>query len=225
MNVRLVRYTPNPDELCAQAAAICTNTMPSGKVLHKAMLSGHESVSEHAVFTFVITGISRVTLAQLTRHRLASFSVLSQRYVDMEDWDFIIPDSVTDVAVFARFAQVIQYAKEAYRAAIEAGVPTEDARYILPQGIESDLMVSMNARELRHFFELRCCNRAQWEIREMADWMFRLCMDAAPALFAYCGPRCMTTGCREAKPCGHPRTLEDIMTETDDIYDEEDGEE
>ena len=212
MVVELVSFTMIPVAVCDMAAAQCTGKKytPAHKALKSAIESGHESVLEHASFTFWILGVSRVTLAQLTRHRLASYSVLSQRYVDMEGRNFVIPDSISsEPGLRLKFRQICEESKEFYKQAMDAGVPKEDARYIIPQGIETDLVMTMNARELRHFFALRCCNRARWEIRKLADEMFSICRNEAPELFTDCGPGCVTGQCKEAHPCGNPRSKDE----------------
>lgn len=209
MKVELIAHTTNPLALCEEAAAMCTQSDKPAQALRGAIRSGHESVLEHASFTFKITGISRITLAQLTRHRIASFSVLSQRYVDQSKQGCRLPDSINGSDYAERFVDYCQIAGELYTELIKAGVPKEDARYILPQNVTTDLIMTMNARELGHFFSLRCCNRAQWEIREMADQMLRILVSRWPELFGQCGPGCIRGHCPEKRPCGHPRSAED----------------
>lgn len=209
MKVELIAHTTDPLALCEEAAAMCTQSDKPAQALRGAIRSGHESVLEHASFTFRIEGISRITLAQLTRHRIASFSVLSQRYVDQSKQGCRLPDSVNSSEYAERFVDYCQTAGELYTELIKAGVPKEDARYILPQNVTTDLIMTMNARELGHFFSLRCCNRAQWEIREMADQMLRILVSKWPELFGQCGPGCIRGHCPEKRPCGHPRSAED----------------
>lgn len=211
MNVELIRYTPEPDELCARAAGICVGRGGSTKGLMTAIRSGHESVIEHASFTFIVEDVSRVLLAQLTRHRLASYDVQSQRYVHMAGIEPIIPESVMNSGYYGDFLWLVDEAMDLYKKMVNDGIPREDARYITPQAMPTSLVMTMNARELRHFFQLRCCNRAQKEIRDLADEMFRQCRKVAPILFGECGPACMTGGCKETRPCGHPRTMEEIL--------------
>lgn len=213
MTVELLGYTPDASYICSQAAAVCVGSEPSLKGLRKAISSGHESIIEHASFTFRAERVSRVFLAQLTRHRLASYSVESERYVDSSDKAFILPRSLTGLesSLAYEVADHLADARELYEALVAQGVPREDARYILPQAVETSIIFTMNARELRHFFSLRCCNRAQREIRDVADEMYRLVNEAVPELFEDCGPGCMTTGCREARPCGHLRTRNGIL--------------
>lgn len=207
MRIDLVRHTDFPDEICGQAAALCTGFEGDPiKALRGALKRGHESVTEHAAFTFLIEGISRVTLAQLTRHRLASFSVQSQRYCGADAASIVIPDSMCRADAVDALVHQKRMVAKLYDELVKMGIPVEDARYILPQGITTTLMMTANARELRHFFSLRCCNRAQWEIRQLADEMLKLCKEAAPVLFADAGAGCVRGKCPEGSgSCGHPR--------------------
>lgn len=205
MNVTLIRYTPEPDKLCGEAAAICTGYKGDPlKALRGALESGHESVAEHAGFTFRIEDVSRVLLAQLTRHRLASFSVQSQRYCGA-DPDIVLPFSMADGELVDEIVAARRAVDRLYNKAVRLGVPAEDARYFTLQGGVTSLIVTMNARELRNFFSLRCCNRAQWEIRELARRMLAECSVVAPALFKDAGPDCLRGPCPEGKrSCGKP---------------------
>lgn len=204
MNVKLTRYTISAEEAPAEAAAICTNAKDPQKALFHALKSGHESVMEHSCFTFLVEGVSRVTLAQATRHRLASFSVQSQRYCGA-DMDMVIPKSMERDDLIADIVGLRKACAELYKKAVGLGVPAEDARYFTLQGGKTRFMMTMNARELRHFFSLRMCNRAQWEIRQMADAMWKEVMKIAPSLFENAGPGCVRGGCPESRPCGKPR--------------------
>lgn len=210
MKVRLIRSAVDADYLCGEAAAICTGTTDALQALRGAMNCGHESIAEHANFTFYIEGVSRVLLAQLTRHRIASFSVESQRYCGVRP-EWVVPKSIFDAGLEGTYLNEAQRCYAAYNAMIAAGIEEEDARYIIPQGITCRLMMTMNARELRHFFSLRCCNRAQDEIRELADRMRELCKAAAPQLFARSGAACQRgKRCPEGrKTCGKPRRKEE----------------
>lgn len=206
MNVELISYTPQAEELCGAAAAVCTNSRNPGKSLEHALGSMHTSILEHAVFTFEVEGLSRAAMAQLTRHRLASFDVQSQRYVRLsEETQLVIPESIQNSDFGLRVRAVMEVVMDLYQQMVDDGIPCEDARYITPQAVPTVLIMTMNARELLHFFSLRCCNRAQWEIREMADEMLKLCRDAAPGIFDKAGPGCVTGTCPEKKPCGSPR--------------------
>lgn len=209
MKVELIAYTPSASGVCCDAVAVCTASENGYRSLQHSLASGHESVLEHAVFTFRVEGISRVTLAQLTRHRLASFSVQSQRYVKLENPELMIPDSIRNSTFAAEAESTMHYVMNLYQRMVEAGIPAEDARYVTPQATTTNLIMTMNARELRHFFSLRCCNRAQWEIRKLADEMLKICKREAPILFDSAGPGCVTANCSESRPCGHPRSKTD----------------
>ena len=211
MTVELIRHTTDPVALVGEAAAICTASKDPDRARKGALASGHESILEHVSFTFRVEGVSRALLAQLTRHRIASFSVESQRYVRMEDVDFVVPPSIQK-AIHVGYVEgnvyewILSELFYVYQFLLEEGIPEEDARYILPNATPTRLLMTMNARELRHFFSLRCCNRAQWEIREMADRMLELCKGAAPELFEDAGPGCIRGACPEGKrSCGKPR--------------------
>lgn len=208
MNVTLIRYTPEPDKLCGEAAAICTGYKGDPiKALRGALESGHESVAEHAGFTFRIEDVSRVLLAQLTRHRLASFSVQSQRYCGA-NLNVVVPDSMVCPELVDDIVEVRRAVEKLYTKAISLGKPAEDARYLTLQGGVTSLIVTMNARELRHFFSLRCCNRAQWEIRELSRRMLAECSVVAPELFKDAGPGCLRGTCPEGKrSCGKPMKI------------------
>ena len=205
MKVELITYTPTASGICCDAAAVCTNSKNGYRSLQHSLASGHESVLEHAVFTFRVEGLSRAALAQLTRHRLASFSVQSQRYVRIRGIDLVMPESIRNSDFYVEAGSLLEDVMNLYQRMVDAGIPCEDARYITPQAVPTALIVTMNARELRHFFKLRCCNRAQWEIRQMADDMLRLCRKAAPEIFRSAGPGCVSGKCLELKSCGSPR--------------------
>lgn len=214
MNVELIRYTPAPEELSGLAAGLCYDAKSPSRALDGAMQGGHFSVMEHASFTFLIDGVSRALLAQLTRHRIASFSVQSQRYVSMADqFDYVIPPSIAALGEYAvnEFHYQMRVIHDWYKewqdrlggASEEAN---QDARFVLPNAATTKLMLTMNVRELRHFFSLRCCNRAQWEIRALADEMLKQCKKAAPVLFEGAGCGCVNGHCPEGRrSCGKPR--------------------
>ncbi len=214
MKVSLIAFTPDAEKVCADAAAVCTSSYDGKRALKHALASGHESVLEHAVFSFRIEGISRAALAQITRHRLASFSVESQRYVKLNDSKMVMPESIRSSRFAAEAESTMQYCLSLYHRMIEDGIPAEDARFVTPQAVTTTLVLTMNVRELRHFFSLRCCNRAQWEIRELADEMLRLCKQKAPGLFENAGPGCLSGACPEKRPCGHPRQNKDWEQES-----------
>lgn len=210
MKVILIRYTPNPASVAGMAAALCTDSDDYERSLRGAMSMGHASVSEHASFSFLIEDVSRTLLAQITRHRIASFSVQSQRYVDMGKMPVVVPETIVmNEKVMAEWEKVMEHIRGFYRFAVNEGIPKEDARYAAPNAACTKLLVTMNARELRHFFSLRCCRRAQWEIRDLADEMWKLCMSAAPELFRRSGPGCVSGKCPEGKmSCAVPRNAE-----------------
>lgn len=221
-HITLIRHTLSPEELVALSARLCYSRATvadlSEKVsardqtafVERIMAMGHESVLEHACFTFAAEGVSRVLLAQLTRHRLASFSVQSQRYVSYADgFNYILPPQIAALgpgaaAEFDRQMDQIHAWYLGWQEKLSAGEGgNEDARFVLPGACETRLIMTMNVRELRHFFSLRMCSRAQWEIRAMATQMHRLCMEIAPLLFADAGPGCLRGRCPEGeKTCG-----------------------
>ncbi len=221
--VELVRSTVHTEELIALGARLCYAggdvdallTLVTQKdqqaFLRKIMEMGHESVLEHASFTFLAEGVSRVLLAQLTRHRIASFSVQSQRYVSYEKgFSYVIPPSIHALGEDAAEEYKSQMAQmqgwyEGWqkRLGAKGEKSNEDARFVLPNACETRVLLTMNARELRHFFALRMCERAQWEIRAMASRMFEVCYREAPALFEDAGPGCLRGPCPEGeKTCG-----------------------
>ena len=240
MDVKLIAYTPTPDFVVAAAARTCYSTQPIGKVMEKLdgdsaaefveMLSelGHESPIEHASFTFAVEGVSRSLLAQITRHRIASFSVRSQRYVSEKKFSYVTPPQIADCPeALALYEDIMEREREAYNKiasilyekrvkalpenqqedksalAAQRKAAAEDARYVLPNGCETQFVVTMNARSLKNFFRLRCCNRAQWEIRELARRMLEEVRKVSPALFREAGPACLSGPCPEGKmSCG-----------------------
>ena len=216
--VELIAHTTEPARVVAAAAKLCYSPataadlfdgLDAGKVsdfLGKLRAVGHLSPFEHASFTFAIDGASRVMTHQLVRHRIASYSQQSQRYVTMGTPRMVLPPEVAANAEAREiFERTAAEAHAAYERMTALGVPKEDARFILPHGWETSLVMTMNARELHHFFAIRICRRAQWEIRDIAARMFGLVRTAAPELFEGCGPACLSEGgCREMHPCGKP---------------------
>ena len=164
---------------------------------------GHFSPFEHVSFTFGIEGVSRALTHQLVRHRVASYSQQSQRYVDASDFSYITPPEIKkDKDAYEKFKKIMNGLNESYAELLKIA-PKEDARYILPNAAETRIIVTMNARELLYFFRMRCCNRAQWEIREMAIEMLKLAKKAAPLIFEDAGPACVKGSCSEGKmTCG-----------------------
>lgn len=163
----------------------------------------HESPLEHASLTFHVT-CSRACSHQLVRHRIASYSQQSQRYVKMDDLPVIVPPSVqADQEFLVDYETQVIDAEELYLEAVHAGIPAEDARYLLPNCVATQIVVTMNFRSLLHFFNERCCNRAQWEIRDIANQMLNICKSLYPCVFESAGAKCKRLGhCPEAKPCG-----------------------
>jgi len=225
--VTLLRHTFDAEEIVAMAAKLCysdadVETIQKGvkqkdqsKYIKMLVDMGHMSVTEHASFTFGIEGVSRSFLAQATRHRLASFSVKSQRYVgavkkENETFNYIIPPQIERLGddAIEEYKNQMQTMQGWYNNWVErlgnAGESSyEDARFVLPNAAETKMIVTMNARELRHFFAIRCCNRAQWEIREVAWQMLQHCKGVAGELFTDAGPNCVGGKCAEGKKsCG-----------------------
>lgn len=222
MNVTLLTYTPNPEKVVAMAARTCYTSIPLSqlaenltyeeitKMVEKLSDMGHESPMEHVSFTFAIEGVSRALLAQITRHRLASYSVRSQRYVSENNAVFIVPESINTPEAKAIYFSLLDDSLKAYDQLKKLGIKNEDARMVLPNATETQMIVTMNARSLMNFFSLRCCNRAQWEIRELADEMLKLVREVAPFLFAKAGAPCTYGTCPEGKmSCGKPRRITD----------------
>lgn len=223
--VELIRYTAHPEATIAAAAKLCYSSFPLDEIIDKqqeednakfiTMLvkMNHLSPFEHASFTFGIEGVSRALLAQITRHRLASFSVRSQRYVSESDFGYILPKSIETLgkASVKKFKEQMEQMSEWYKEWQTAlggkgEHSNEDARFVLPNAAETKMIVTMNARELMHFFQLRTCERAQWEIRDLSWEMLQLVLNVAPTLFSRSGPGCCNTGCKEGKKaCGEPK--------------------
>lgn len=240
MKVELLAYTPDADKLVSAAAKLCyarsdidtlmDNLTPEkvAEFLDTLTKLGHESPVEHASFTFGIEGVSRALLAQITRHRIASFSVQSQRYVEKSGFDYVTPPEIAsipealelfvaemnhDAEVYGRLRELLikkhtetfiaegMSEKDAVRAAGKKA--NEDARFVLPNACDTRIIMTMNTRSLYNFFELRCCTRAQWEIRALAIEMLRLVKGVAPLLFSAAGPACVKGKCSEGPmSCG-----------------------
>lgn len=216
MPAKLLTYTPDPEQTVAAAARLCYSAASIDSLveksrsdreslLNKILEMGHFSVLEHVSFSFGVEGISRACSHQLVRHRVASYSQQSQRYVsNKERFVAVTPPTIAaDTELNARFDKLLDDIHEAYAAFLEAGIPAEDARFVLPNAAETKIVVTMNARELHHFFDLRCCRRAQWEIQDLAIEMLREVRKVAPLLFASAGPGCVRGHCPEGKmTCG-----------------------
>lgn len=221
MRVQIINYSKNIEKMVAQAARLCYSSRNINEIaesmdknmqdrmIKKIMKLGHYSVLEHVSFTFGIEDISRTCSHQLVRHRIASFSQRSQRYVKFgsgDDKQFVIPHNIkNDNNLLQKFKDLTAKSFELYQEMIEKDIPAEDARYILPQAIGTSIIFTANARELIHFFRLRCCNRAQWEIRELAIAMLELIRKEAPLIFKDAGPPCLIGPCPEGEmSCGKP---------------------
>ncbi|MCX8030030.1 MAG: FAD-dependent thymidylate synthase [Thermodesulfovibrionales bacterium] len=225
LKVVLLKYTPEPEETVAMAAKLCYSAADinslkqriskedQGLFIERLVKKGHLSPIEHVSFTFGIEGISRACSHQLVRHRIASYSQQSQRYVsEMSGFDYIIPPLIfSDPELKEYFINFMAQAQEAYNYLVtklntkgfKGEVANQDARFVLPNATETKIIVTMNARELVHFFRQRCCNRAQWEIREMAEAMLFLVKGIAPTIFAKAGPACLHGPCPEGDySCG-----------------------
>ena len=270
LKVKIIAHTPQPDKVVAQAGKLCYSAVGVDEITQKLteeeiaryvnMLAsiGHESPLEHVSFTFAIEGISRACTHQIVRHRIASYSQQSQRYVKLEQFEYIIPPAIENNSEAKRiFIEAMERDQKAYDELVDLlledilidkhaadygscireilkenpdAVPDrskvldlyaenflkdyrkaekqaiEDARYVFPNACETKIVITMNARSLLHFFNVRCCNRAQWEIREMATEMLKECKKIAPALFKKAGPDCVYGKCGEGKmSCKHPR--------------------
>ncbi|MBS7633398.1 FAD-dependent thymidylate synthase [Candidatus Bathyarchaeota archaeon] len=225
VKVKLLRYTNDAELLCGAAALTSTRSGTPSEILRKLDPEtarqvikrvtgyGHGSVIEHASFTFSIEGVSRAMTHQLVRHRIASYTQQSQRYVayDMLE-SYVTPPSIeNDGEAKKLYDQALASISRVYEALLKMKIPKEDARFILPNAAKTNIIVTMNARELRHFFNLRCCARAQWEMREVATEMLRQAKKAAPALFENAGPTCVELGyCVEGKMKPAECNLEEI---------------
>lgn len=212
--VVLVSHTPSPERNVALAARMCyssldvsslTRDLDEGeveKLVQRILDLGHESVLEMASFSFAIEGISRVTSHQLVRHRIgSSYAQKSQRYIREEGFAAILPDGIASSPEGkAIFFDALAYCQQAYNDLIDLGIHQEEARYLLPGAVETKIFVTMNARSLHHFFRLRCCNRAQGEIRALANRMLEVVQEVAPLLFKKAGPPCIVQG---SCPEGH----------------------
>ena len=221
MYVALLTHTPEPEMVVAAAARLCYSDASINALLEKSRSDrlvflekivslGHLSVLEHVSFTFGVEGISRACSHQLVRHRLASYSQQSQRYVSHEKhFDAVTPATIAAHESLAqRYQQMLAEIHSFYGELMQAGIPAEDARFILPNAAATKIVVTMNGRELLHFFTLRCCRRAQWEIQALAKQMLHLVRPLAPILFAAAGPGCLRAACPEGKmTCGHSREV------------------
>ncbi|MGL4731802.1 MAG: FAD-dependent thymidylate synthase [Clostridium sp.] len=254
LKVKLIEHTPNPEKVVASAAKLCYSPVgvdeileglddaKTSKFIEMLMSYGHFSPIEHISFTFAIEGVSRSLTHQLVRHRVASYSQQSQRYVKLKSFEYIIPPTIEknemakkifiesmerdqkdyDKLVEILYSEAYENKIDSYKnehnltssdeidekilKRIRSGCEKkaiEDARYVFPNACETKIIVTMNARELMHFFAHRCCNRAQWEIRNMADAMLKEARGVAPTIFKISGPPCLKGKCPEGTmTCG-----------------------
>ncbi len=249
MKVKIISHTPEPEKIIASAAKLCYSAVgideimdglseeKTEKFINMLMGLGHESPLEHVSFTFAIEGVSRSLLAQLTRHRIASYSVQSQRYVSKENFSYIIPPEIDSIPEARElFVQAMENDRETYKklinilsekhtkdnmangmdakkaASAASKKANEDARYCLSNACDTKIIMTMNIRSLYNFFSLRCCNRAQWEIRRLACEMLRLVKEISPALFKNAGPGCISGACPEgAYSCGQAKQVREKL--------------
>jgi thymidylate synthase (FAD) len=217
MKVKLINYTTDPERMVAMSARLCYSPVGAEDLVEKMSIAqveklvskivemGHLSTLEHVSFTFAIEGVSRVLTHQLVRHRIASYSQQSQRYVGEHDFECIMPPTIeANQVAREKFEQLMATIRNTYTELVELGIHKEDARYCLANAAETKIVVTMNARTLLHFFELRCCARAQWEIRRLAELMLSEVKTVAPLLFKKAGPTCVTNNyCGEGElTCG-----------------------
>jgi len=233
--VELLEVSHDPERLLYAAYKQCYSSRFAAEIwreggdrekrrafLREMMASGHTSPLEHVKFTFAIEGVSRALTHQLVRYRIASYSQQSQRYVNMEDFRYIIPPSIEgDEELRGEFERILEEIRKGYRKIVkrlrEKGIVGEeahqDARFLLPQAAETKIVVTMNCRELLHFFSERCCQRAQWEIRRLAERMLEICKEKLPVVFEGAGPKCEILGyCPEGRfSCGRYPTREEAL--------------
>lgn len=258
LKVKIIEHTPNPEKVIASAAKLCYSAVgvdeitegltdeSTSKFIKMLASYGHESPMEHVSFTFAIEGVSRSLTHQLVRHRVASYSQQSQRYVKLASFEYIIPpaienneeckkifvdamkkdqedyDKIVEILKIQSFEKFVKNFKDSTKNnelsekqlkslnSKAEKVAIEDARYVFPNACETKIIVTMNARELMHFFKHRCCDRAQWEIRNMADEMLRQAKSVAPNIFIGCGPSCVKGACAEGSmSCGKAEQMKE----------------
>ena len=212
MNIKLIGFTPNPEKIPAMAAILThSKSKPDdlenapekqlNAVLEEVLRLGHTSVIEHTSFTFAISDVSRSLTHQLVRHRIASYAQQSQRYVDFKEPNYVTPPTIVKNNEMKKaYEETMTIIWKQYNKLLEMGIPAEDSRFILPNAACTNIMITMNARSLLNFFELRCCQHAQWEIRELANKMLKEVKKVAPIIFKNAGPTCKTKNiCHENK--------------------------
>ena len=209
LKVVLLSHTIDPEQNVVAAIRQCYSAVGAEelkektkkevreRLINQVVESGHTSTVEHATFTFAIEGISRACSHQLVRHRMASFSQQSQRYVDLSksDLGYIVPPEIKkDKKLFKKYSEVMDLIEKEYRELVKSGVKPEDARFVLPNACQTKVVVTMDARSLLNFFRERCCLRAQWEIRALANKMLAEVKKTAPKIFENAGASCMSEG-------------------------------
>lgn len=228
---KLISHTPEPEKVVSIAAKLCysksdvdgliTGVLTGNdteKFIDKLKGMGHESPLEHVSFTFAIEGVSRTLTHQLVRHRIASYSQKSQRYVSENDFEYIVPPSIANGTGVLLYDKLMKQIKQTYTLLVNMNIPKEDARYVLPNATETKIIVTMNARSLFNFFSLRCCTHAQWEIRQLANLMLIEVQKVAPILFKNAGASCKKGYCPEGeRSCGLAPTLS-FLLDNYDVY-------
>lgn len=230
MKVKLLTYTKDPEQVVAAAIRQCYASVGAKelkkkidketreRMIKQVLASGHTSTLEHASFTFGIEGIARVSEIQLIRHRVGcSYSIQSGRYVKRGNAKFTIPESIKNNKEFlSRWKKILKEVQIMYNEMTDAGIKAEDARYLQPQSVQTKIVMTMNARALLHFFELRCCKRAQWEIQQLANLMLKEVKKVAPIIFEKAGASCITTGiCWEGeRSCGLYKSIKGAEVRT-----------
>lgn len=226
MYIELIKYTPEPEKTVAIAARVCYSPRNAKeiyenmsdeevkKLIRFLIKAGHHSAIEHASFTFIVDGISRACSHQLVRHRLASYSQQSQRYIKYKrNLEYVTPQSIKDRKdLYQKFEEFQQQSFNLYKYFLKNKISSEDARYVLSNAFPTQIIITMNARELLHLFTLRCCERAQWEIREMAYRMLNKVKKVAPTIFEHAGPSCFRGRCPEGEMmCKNPPKEDEIL--------------
>ena len=234
VKVEMLTMTPNAEALVYTAAKTCTSKEDSCtifadisaafqmfgpeakplavKTLKEVLESGHMSVVEHCCITFSASNVDRNLSHQLVRHRLSSYSHRSQRYVDEQSFEYIIPKTIIDKGFETKYRMLMNSIDQFYKEMTAGEVPKEDARFVLPNAATSSIMITMNFRSLLHFFSERTCHRAQWGIRDLANQMFFICKEVAPLIFTNAGPKCAALGyCPEKRSCGKMITKNELF--------------
>jgi len=233
LHAELLSLTDSAEDVVYTAAKTCYSELLPYQItplsseerdafIKKVLGFGHHSIMEHVAFTFGISGISRACSHQLVRHRIASYSQQSQRYVAFDSPQVIIPQSIKNIPkALDKYTKIAETIFDAYHDFLELGIPAEDARFLLPNACPTNLVMTMNGRELLHFFNLRCCNRAQWEIRALAKEMLLEVQASSPVFFNSAGPSCVTDICKEGSmTCGKSKEVREEFFNMKKVQDE-----